>query len=184
MRGVIALILGNVDFNNAAIDLHDGLYALQHRGQDACGIATSHKSGRIYPGKGNGLACKVFRDGALLPELPGFMGLGHLRYSTAETSSNAESQPFYVSSNLLDTDKLKEYLNQEAHRHINTDSDSEIMLQVLASQLLQTDKRRVDADDIFTGLEKMCVATRFQLIPGAPSMTRASGLVLLMKTRD
>lgn len=87
-------------------------------------------------------------------------------------------------SNLLDTDKLKEYLNQEAHRHINTDSDSEIMLQVLASQLLQTDKRRVDADDIFTGLEKMCVATRFQLIPGAPSMTRASGLVLLMKTRD
>ncbi len=56
---------------------------------------------------------------------------------------------------LLDTEKLKEYLDFEAHRHINTDSDSEIMLQVLASQLLQTDKRRVDAEDLFTGLINM-----------------------------
>jgi len=57
--------------------------------------------------------------------------------------------------NLLDTEKLKEYLDFEAHRHINTDSDSEIMLQVFASQLLQTDKRRVDAEDLFTGLRNM-----------------------------
>jgi len=67
-------------------------------GQDACGIATSHRSGRIYSCKGKGLALKVFRDGVVIPELPGFMGLGHLRYPTAGTSSNAESQPFYVSS--------------------------------------------------------------------------------------
>jgi len=58
-------------------------------------------------------------------------------------------------SNLLDSEKLKEYLDYEAHRHINTDSDSEIMLQVFASQLLQTDKRRVDAEDIFTGFSNM-----------------------------
>jgi len=57
--------------------------------------------------------------------------------------------------NLLDTEKLKEYLDVEAHRHINTDSDSEIMLQVFASQLLQTHKRRVDAEDLFTGLANM-----------------------------
>jgi len=57
--------------------------------------------------------------------------------------------------NLLDSEKLKEYLDYEAHRHINTDSDSEIMLQVFASQLLQTDKRRVDVEDIFTGFSKM-----------------------------
>ncbi|PVH83595.1 putative amidophosphoribosyltransferase [Cadophora sp. DSE1049] len=153
--GVLALILGNVDCNNPAVDLHDSLYALQHRGQDACGIATSHKSGRIYSCKGKGLASKVFRDSTLIPKLPRFIRLSHLRYPTAGTSSNAKSQPFYVSSNLLDTDKLKEYLDFEAHRHINTDSDSEIMLQVLASQLLQTDKWWVDADDIFTRLEKM-----------------------------
>ncbi|TVY89146.1 Amidophosphoribosyltransferase [Lachnellula willkommii] len=112
-------------------------------------------SGRIYSCKGKGLASKVFRYGAIIPELPGFVGLGHLRYPTAGTSSNAESQPFYVSSNLLDTEKLKEYLDFEAHRHINTDSDSEIMLQVFASQLLQTNKRRVDEEDLFTGLENM-----------------------------
>lgn len=57
--------------------------------------------------------------------------------------------------NLLETDKLKEYLDIEAHRHVNSDSDSEIMLSVFASQLLQTNKRRVDEDDLFTGLEKM-----------------------------
>ena len=57
--------------------------------------------------------------------------------------------------NLLDTEKLKEYLDFVVHRHINTDSDSEIMLQIFASQLLQTDKRRVDAEDLFTGLENM-----------------------------
>lgn len=59
------------------------------------------------------------------------------------------------SSNLLDTDDLKEYLDLEAHRHINTDSDSEIMLQASASQLLQINKRRVHADDLFTGLKNM-----------------------------
>jgi amidophosphoribosyltransferase len=57
--------------------------------------------------------------------------------------------------NLLGTGKLKDYLDLKAHRHINTDSDSEIMLQVFASQLLQTDKRRVDSEDLFTGLTNM-----------------------------
>jgi len=60
--------------------------------------------------------------------------------------------------NLLETDKLKEYLDVEAHRHVNSESDSEIMLSVFASQLLQTNKRRVDEGDLFTGLEKMYVS--------------------------
>lgn len=112
MCGILALISGNVESNDAAVELHDALYALQHRGQvflpfslltplfnqklypnlvphltarppprnvstattqDACGIATSSKSGRIYSCKGKGLASKVFRDGELIKELPGFM---------------------------------------------------------------------------------------------------------------
>ncbi len=65
------------------------------------------------------------------------------------------SLTYLLPRNLLDSEKLTEYLDFQAHRHVNTDSDSEIMLQVFASQLLQTDKRRVDAEDLFTGLSDM-----------------------------
>ncbi|KAI1325309.1 phosphoribosyltransferase-like protein [Xylariaceae sp. FL0255] len=165
MCGVLALTSGDVDCDDVAVDLHRGLYALQHRGQDACGIATSNKTGRIYSCRDRGLVSEVFRNGLRIPELPGFMGLGHLRYPTAGTSSNAETQPFYVSSpyeilfshngNLLDTEKLKEYLETKAYRPLKTNSDSEIMLQIFASQLPQTEERRVDAEDLFTGLSNM-----------------------------
>ncbi|RMJ12196.1 hypothetical protein CDV36_008148 [Fusarium kuroshium] len=136
MCGISAILLGDPKATTAGIELHESIYYLQHRGQDAAGI-TVCQGGRLYQMKGNGLASKVFQEPARIPEtLPGYAGISHVRYPTAGTSSASEAQPFYdspfglslaVNGNLVNSTELRSFLDLEAHRHVNTDSDSELL---------------------------------------------------------
>src|SRR5436190_806179 len=124
--------------------LYDGLLLLQHRGQDAAGIVTSeHKAFHMH--KGPGMVRDVFRT-RNMRSLSGGTGIGHCRYPTAGSAFNAgEAQPFYVNSpfgivlghngNLTNSEALKQEMFRQDLRHINTNSDSEVLLNVLAHEL-------------------------------------------------
>ena len=136
-------IVGLVAHEEVKQDLYDALTALQHRGQDAAGIVTSDGH-RCFLRKHNGLVGDVFRE-EHMARLQGNVGLGHCRYPTAGSASSAEAQPLYVNSpygialahngNLTNTDELKKDLFRENLRHLNTNSDSEVLLNVLANEL-------------------------------------------------
>ncbi len=125
--------------------IYDALLLLQHRGQDAAGIATSHGN-TFSMHKANGLVRDVFRT-RNMRSLPGNSGIGQCRYPTAGSSSEEESQPFYVNApfgitlahngNLTNADQLKIEMFKKDRRHINTDSDSEVLLNVLAHEIQQ-----------------------------------------------
>ncbi|MEJ2685683.1 MAG: amidophosphoribosyltransferase [Gammaproteobacteria bacterium] len=150
-------IIGIVSQGPVNQALYDGLTVLQHRGQDAAGIMTCEGS-RLYLRKDNGLVRDVFHTRHML-RLLGSMGIGHVRYPTAGCESSAEAQPFYVNSpygislahngNLTNADDLKRDLFVEDLRHINTDSDSEILLNVFAHELQRQGKLRITEEDIF-----------------------------------
>ncbi|MBV1777187.1 amidophosphoribosyltransferase [Burkholderiaceae bacterium DAT-1] len=127
--------------------LYDGLLVLQHRGQDAAGIVTAQETGVMHMHKGQGLVSDVFRT-RNMRSLMGHVGIGHVRYPTAgSASSMAEAQPFYVNSpfgivlahngNLTNHVQLKEQMYRNDLRHINTNSDSEALLNVFAYELQQ-----------------------------------------------
>ncbi|MEJ2309336.1 MAG: amidophosphoribosyltransferase [Gammaproteobacteria bacterium] len=154
-------IAGIVSYEHVNQKLYDALLVLQHRGQDAAGIVTCEGS-RLHLRKDNGLARDVFGAEDMM-NLRGRMGIAHVRYPTAGCSSSAESQPFYVNSpygitlahngNLTNAAELKKELYVTDLRHINTESDSEILLNVFAHELHVQHKLRIDSNDIFKAVE-------------------------------
>ena len=160
-------IAGVVAHQNVNQELYEALTVLQHRGQDAAGIVTCEGS-QLHLRKANGLVNDVFRTSHML-ELKGTMGIAHVRYPTAGCSSSAEAQPFYVNSpfgislahngNLTNAAELKEELFIQDQRHINTNSDSEILLNVFAHELQNLGKLKLNEEDVFNavaGVHKRC----------------------------
>ena len=140
MCGIVGVV------SNAPVNqlIYDALLLLQHRGQDAAGIVTQQDR-KFHMHKAKGMVRDVFRT-RNMRALPGNSGLGQVRYPTAgDANSEEEAQPFYVNApfgivlvhngNLTNADALKAELFTTDHRHINTESDSEVLLNVLAHEL-------------------------------------------------
>ena len=143
--------------------IFDALTVLQHRGQDAAGMVTC-EGNRFFLRKDNGLVNEVFRT-RHMKRLAGNMGIGHVRYPTAGSSSSAEAQPFYVNSpygialahngNLTNTEQLADEIFRADLRHINTNSDSEVLLNIFAHELQSMGKLRPSAHDIFAAVRRV-----------------------------
>jgi len=161
MCGIVGIL--STTKKDVGLYIYDALTIIQHRGQDAAGITTASK-GRFYMRKGNGLVRNVFRT-KHMEKLIGDMGIGHIRYPTAGSSSEAEAQPFYVNSpygiafahngNLTNAESLAKELFEQDLRHINTNSDSEILLNILASEMAEEQKHRINEGDIFKAVTKL-----------------------------
>ncbi|GMV69405.1 MAG: amidophosphoribosyltransferase [Pseudomonadota bacterium] len=163
MCGVVG-IAGQAPVNQ---DLYDALTVLQHRGQDAGGIMTCDGD-RLYLRKDNGLVRDIFQAQHMYGLL-GDMGIGHTRYPTAGCATAGEAQPFYVNSpfgislshngNLTNAEALKRELFEQDMRHINTTSDSEVLLNVFAHELQVQGKIRIQPEDVFAavaGVHRRC----------------------------
>lgn len=179
MCGVVGVV-ANSPVNQT---LYDGLTALQHRGQDAAGIMTDD-NGRMYLRKALGLVRDVFDTRHML-RLKGNMGIGHVRYPTQGNYSENEAQPLFVNSpygialvhngNLTNAEVLKKELFTEDLRHLNTDSDSEVILNVFAHELQKLKKTQPKPEDFFKA-----VAGVYQRCRGAyavVAMVAGHGLV-------
>jgi amidophosphoribosyltransferase len=163
--------------------LFDALTMLQHRGQDAAGIVTCHE-GRLFLRKDNGMVRDVFHT-RHMRALRGNYGIGHVRYPTAGSSSSAEAQPFYVNSpygitlahngNLTNTTEIHDDLFTTDLRHMNTDSDSEVLLNVFAHELQKRGKLVPTAEDIFDVVAS--VHERCEGAYGVVAMITGHGLV-------
>lgn len=153
-------LVGVVTSVDVGVCLYDTLTVLQHRGQDAAGIMTSD-NGKLNLRKDNGLIKDVFRT-RHMRRLTGQMGIGHVRYPTAGSTSPALAQPFYVNSpyglalahngNLTNTEELSRDLFKADLRHINTDSDSEVLLNVFAHELQCRGEIKPTPEDLFAAV--------------------------------
>jgi amidophosphoribosyltransferase len=154
-------LVGLVGSSNVAPEIYDALTVLQHRGQDAAGIVT-FKNGNFNLRKSVGLVRDVFRQHHM-QRLEGSIGMGHVRYPTAGSSGPALAQPFYVNSpygialahngNLTNAQQLSREVFQDDLRHLNTDSDSEVLLNIFAHELQSLGKLHPEPDDIFQTVE-------------------------------
>jgi len=156
-------IVGIVTQERVNQALYDALTVLQHRGQDAAGIVT-WEDHRFYLRKDLGLVRDVFQAHHM-DNLRGNVGIGHVRYPTAGLDSSAEAQPFYVNSpygialahngNLVNKETLKQELFSSDRRHINTESDSEVLLNIFAHELLKLGKLTINENDIFSAVSEV-----------------------------
>ncbi len=156
MCGLVGIV-GKSDVN---VQLYDALTMLQHRGQDAAGIVTCDR-GKVAQQKANGLVKDVFRT-RHMQRLTGNYGIGHVRYPTAGSSGPAMAQPFYVNSpygialahngNLTNIESVSDELYRDDLRHMNTDSDSEVLLNVFAQELQKLGKLQPGEADFFTAV--------------------------------
>jgi len=153
MCGIVGIV-GRSPVNQ---QLYDALTGLQHRGQDAAGIMTVD-NGELFAVKGRGLVRDAFQQSDM-ETLRGNVGIGHVRYPTAGGDSISEVQPFYVNApygiclghngNLTNAAELGAVLTREDRRHLNTRSDSEVLLNVFASELQRVGTPRVTPGDLF-----------------------------------
>ena len=160
-------IVGIVGARPVNQEIYDALTVLQHRGQDAAGMVTSDGH-RLHLRKATGLVQDVFQQ-RHIDRLVGNVGIGHVRYPTAGSSSSAEAQPMYVNSpygvtlahngNLTNAESLQADLFRADRRHVNTSSDSEVLLNVFAHELQATQAHTPSADDVFkavAGVHQRC----------------------------
>ena len=145
-------------------DIYDGLIQVQHRGQDAAGIATWDKS-KMYTHKELGLVSEVFKTSDSLINLNGNMGIGHVRYPTAGRDDVSEAQPFYTANpinitlahngTLTNSERIKEELTKTHFCQFNTNSDSEVLLKLFAYELYKTNYRKVSNNHVFKALKNV-----------------------------
>ena len=176
-------IVGIVGKSAVAPALYDALTMLQHRGQDAAGIATLDGY-RIKLRKASGLVRDVF-DRADMLALTGNVGIGHARYPTAGMDDSSEAQPFYVNSpygialghngNLINTRELTQELFDSDRRHLNTNSDSEVLLNVLAHELQKQNPARLEVEHIFKAVD--AVHSRCQGAYSAIALISGNGML-------
>ena len=150
--------------NQVSADIYDGLVQVQHRGQDAAGIATWDKS-KMYTHKELGLVSEVFKTSDSLINLNGNMGIGHVRYPTAGCDDVSEAQPFYTANpinitlahngTLTNSERIKEELIKTHFCQFNTSSDSEVLLKLFAYELYKTNYRKVSNNHIFRALKNV-----------------------------
>ena len=156
-------IVGIVGTSAVNQRIYDALTVLQHRGQDAAGIMTMDANA-LFVRKDTGLVRDVFRERDML-QLAGNAGIGHVRYPTAGCDGADEAQPFYVNApfgiglghngNLTNADELSRTMIAEDRRHLNTRSDSEVLLNVFASELQRSNTSRPSPADVFRALESV-----------------------------